>query len=63
MMEELIATLLTTLPNFAIAVYVIWRQDQRLDRLLASQGELVEILIRDRSPVVKVQEQLPNTLQ
>jgi len=62
-MDDLLMTVLTGLPNFAIAVYVIWRQDQRLDKLLAAQEKLIAHFTGAKVETVKEPKELPNTRQ
>lgn len=42
MIEELIVTLVTGLPNLAVALYALWKADQRVDRLTGLLERMVE---------------------
>jgi len=50
-MEELVQTLITQLPNIAVAVWVLWQQHQVIKRLLENQERLIERLMSNSSAV------------
>lgn len=53
-MESAIATAITTLianaPNVVVAIWMLWRQDKRIDELLQSQKWLIEQLMALHPP-------------
>lgn len=44
-MEAMLNTLLTQLPNLAIAVWMLWQQKQTIDSLLSTQTKLIDRLL------------------
>lgn len=49
-MDENILTLLTTVPNLAIAVWVIWQYQSTIKTLLENQQRLIEQLMSLHPP-------------
>lgn len=49
-MEATIATLLATVPNLAIAVWVIWQYQKTIDKLLENQQNLIDKLMALHPP-------------
>lgn len=44
-METALNTLLTNMPNLAIAVWMLWQQGRTIDSLLGTQKQLVDRLL------------------
>lgn len=45
MIDEFVQQLILNAPNLFIALWVIWRQDMRLDKMLENQSKLVDRLL------------------
>jgi hypothetical protein len=43
--DELIQTIITQLPNLAVAVWMLWQQQQTIKSLLANQQTLIDRLL------------------
>lgn len=46
MIDEFVQQLILNAPNFVIALWVIWRQDVRLDKMLENQSRLIDRLLQ-----------------
>lgn len=44
-MEQLLANVITNVPNFAVALVMLWWQKQTIDTLLANQTKLIDRLL------------------
>lgn len=44
-MDELLKTLILGAPNLMVAIYVLWRQEKRIEALLEAQSKLLERLL------------------
>lgn len=55
-MDDIISQIILGLPNLTVALYVIWRDGQRIDKLLEQQRQLIEALLR----MVEIQETREN---
>lgn len=44
-MEQMLANVITNLPNFAVALVMLWWQKQTIDTLLANQTKLIDRLL------------------
>lgn len=45
MMEELLKTMLLGAPNLVVAIYILWRQEARIERLLERQDARFELIL------------------
>lgn len=45
-MDAVITNLITNLPNFAVALVMLWWQKQTIDQLLATQKDLISQLLQ-----------------
>lgn len=44
-MDELLKTLVLGAPNLMVAIYVLWRQEKRIETLLAQQDARFELIL------------------
>lgn len=44
-MDQLAQTLLTQLPNLAVAIWMLWQQNQTIKSLLSTQERLIDRLL------------------
>lgn len=60
-MEQLLINVITNLPNFAVALVVLWWQKQTIDQLLDNQTKLIDRLLQyvdnDKQTAQRVIEQ------
>lgn len=45
MMEELLKTMLLGAPNLVVAIYILWRQETRIEMLLEQQDARFELIL------------------
>lgn len=45
-MEELIINIIANMPNFAVAIVMLYWQKQTIDKLLENQSKLIERLLQ-----------------
>jgi hypothetical protein len=44
-MDQLLSTIITQLPNLAVAIWMLWQQQQTIKSLLATQEKLIDRLL------------------
>lgn len=44
-MDQLVNTIVTQLPNLAVAIWMLWQQQQTIKSLLATQEKLIDRLL------------------
>lgn len=44
-MDQLVSTIVTQLPNLAVAVWMLWQQQQTIKSLLTNQQTLIDRLL------------------
>lgn len=44
-MDQLVSTIVTQLPNLAVAIWMLWQQQQTIKSLLATQEKLIDRLL------------------
>lgn len=62
-MDQLVSTIVTQLPNLAVAIWMLWQQQQTIKSLLATQEKLIDRLLTYVDNDKQQAEQLRSTMQ
>lgn len=63
-MDQLVSTIVTQLPNLAVAIWMLWQQQQTIKSLLATQEKLIDRLLtyvdNDKEQADKIRSVIQN---